>query len=40
MYKYKKYPCRYCGVKTPGMVCSHCTTKLRLIRQILRMVRG
>jgi hypothetical protein len=32
--------CKYCGVKTSGTMCSHCTDKLKRIRIIKAMLLG
>lgn len=37
----RKYKCKYCDKMIPNKdgMCSHCKTKLELVRKLLRMVR-
>lgn len=37
----RKYKCKYCDkmIVIEGGMCSHCSTKLKLVRKLLRMVR-
>ena len=34
-----KYDCKYCGHKCRDKICSHCRSKLTLVRKLLRMVK-
>ena len=36
----KKYYCKYCGTPYKTTICHNCKEKLKLVRELLKMVRN